>query len=328
MKPYDELTTRGKLRRLRSLSLKALEEYHLQVKRLKFLAIETNTMFRVDAEDGERYVLRIYSDEETTLRDNLAEMFWLNALRRDTDLNVTEPVVRRDGGYVTVVNAPGVPGERRCALFRWIPGRCLVYYLSPEKYYQLGRIMAKLHDHAESLELPADIQPKRWERVFYYPDEPVVYSSAEYRHLFSSEQITVLDEVVRRADRLFEDLYADERGRILIHGDLHFWNVHVYRGELYMMDFEDVMLGYPVQDVAITLYYGRDREDYDALCGAFSEGYTSLRQWPVERSGQLETLMAARKAMFINYVARAGPSPQEFVEEGCKILRHFLEAYD
>jgi hypothetical protein len=38
--------------------------------------------------------------------------------------------------------------------------------------------------------------------------------------------------------------------------------------------------------------------------------------------------MAARKAMFINYVARVGPSPQEFVEEGCKILRHFLEAYD
>jgi hypothetical protein len=27
MKPYDELTKRGKLRRLRSLSLKALEDY-------------------------------------------------------------------------------------------------------------------------------------------------------------------------------------------------------------------------------------------------------------------------------------------------------------
>jgi len=37
MKPYEELTKRGKLRRLRSLSLKALEEY-----------------FRVNAEDGER----------------------------------------------------------------------------------------------------------------------------------------------------------------------------------------------------------------------------------------------------------------------------------
>jgi len=54
MKPYEELTKRGKLRRLHSLSLKALEEYHLQVKRLKFLAVETITMFRVNAEDGER----------------------------------------------------------------------------------------------------------------------------------------------------------------------------------------------------------------------------------------------------------------------------------
>lgn len=328
MKPYEELTTRGKLRRLRSLSLKALEEYDLQVKRLKFFAVETNTMFRVDAQDGARYLLRIYSDEETTLRDNLAEMFWLNALKRDTDLNVIEPVARRDGDYITVVNAPGVPGERRCALFKRVPGRCLAHYLTPEKYCQLGQIMAKLHNHAESLDLPSDIQPKRWDKVFYYPDEPVVYSSEAYGHLFSLEQIVLLDKVIEHADRLFEELYAGEGGRMLIHGDLHYWNVHVYRGELYVLDFEDVMLGYPVQDVTITLYYGRDRGDYEALCAAFREGYTSLRRWPVESSGQLETLMAARKAMFINYVARVDPNPREFIEEGCKSLRHFLEAYD
>jgi Ser/Thr protein kinase RdoA (MazF antagonist) len=133
MKPYHELTRLGNIRRLRQIVLKALEEYDLRVEWVKFLTIETNTMFQIRSTGGERFVLRIYSDEETTLRENQAEMFWLEALARDTDLKVTEPIARRDGEYITIVSAPGVPEDRRCALFKWVPGRTLVNYLSSKK---------------------------------------------------------------------------------------------------------------------------------------------------------------------------------------------------
>jgi len=328
MKPFGELTERGQLRRLRRLSLKALEGYDLEVKRLRFLTRETNTMFRVDEEGGEKYVLRIYTDEETTLQENRAEMFWLNALKRDTDLRVTEPVARRDGDYISVASAPGVPGERRCALFKWIPGKCLEEHLIPENYYKLGQVMAALHDHAESLNpLPENIRPKRWDKVFYYPDEPIVYDQEEYQHLFPPERIALLNRVIEKADRLFEGLYADEGGRILIHGDLHYWNVHVYRGKLYVIDFEDIMLGYPLQDVAVTLSYGRHREDHAELSAAFKQGYTERRHWPVETLHQMETLVAARDVMFINYVARIDPNPREYIGCRCERLRSHLEAY-
>ncbi len=65
--------------RLRHLCLKALEHYSLRVKTVSFLVIATNTMFRIITQDGQRFVLRIYSDEETTLQHNLIEMFWLDA---------------------------------------------------------------------------------------------------------------------------------------------------------------------------------------------------------------------------------------------------------
>ena len=152
MKPYNELTRVGTIRRLRQLVLKALEAYDLHVERVEFLTIETNTMFQIRSTDGERFVLRIYSDEETTLRENQAEMFWLNALKRDTDLNVTEPIARRDGEYITKVCVPGVPDERRCALFKWIPGQTLDIFLSAESHYQLGQTLAKMHNHANTLE--------------------------------------------------------------------------------------------------------------------------------------------------------------------------------
>jgi len=328
MKPYSELTRQGKLRRLRQLALTALEQYHLQVKWIRFLTIATNTMFQLQTEDGKKYVLRIYSEEETTLRENQAEMFWLDALKRDTDLRVTEPVARRDGKYITIVSVPDVPGERRCVLFKWVPGRTLENYLSPENYYKLGQTLARLHDHAKTLNpLPPNIQPKKWDKVFYYPDEPVVYHTAEYGHLFPSERIVLLEKVIERANQVFERLYADPE-QILIHGDLHYWNVHLHRGELYVIDFEDVMLGYPVQDVSITLSYGQQRDGYKDRREAFKQGYTSLRTWPADSDREIETLMAARSVMFINYVARIDPSPQEYIEHRCDGLRQFLDVYE
>jgi Ser/Thr protein kinase RdoA (MazF antagonist) len=328
MKPYPELTRKGKIRRLRRLAVKVLKDYDLNVKWIKFLTIDTNTMFKVQSVAGDNFVLRIYSDEETTLRENQTEIFWLKALINDTDLKVSEPVPRKDGEYISLTSLPGVPGEKRCVLFKWIPGRALEKTLNAKNYYKLGETMAKLHDHAETLNpLPQFVQPKKWDKAFYYPDEPVIYNTAAYQHLFPPARVDLIDQVIVIADAEFKRLYSREQGQIIIHGDLHYWNVHVYRGELFILDFEDVMLGYPQQDIAITFYYGRQREDYLALREALTQGYTSLRTWPVERDGQLETLMAARSVNFINYVARIDPEPQEYIKERCGELMKFLAAY-
>ncbi len=328
IKPYDNLTRLGKIRRLKQIVLKALEQYDLRVKWVKFLTIETNTMFQIQSEDGDRFVLRIYSDEETTLQENQAEMFWLAALKRDTDLKVTEPIARRNGKYITVVSVPGVPGERRCALFKWIPGRPLESYLSSENYYKYGQTLAKLHNHASTLKpLPSNIRPKKWDKVFYYPDEPVVYNVPEYSHLFPPRRIELLKKVIERANEVFKKLFTDKDGQILIHGDLHYWNVHFHRGELYVIDFEDINLGYSVQDVAVTLYYGRHHEGYKEWKAAFKQGYSNLRKWPVESERIIETLMAARSVMFINYVARIDPSPGEYINQRCEELAYFLNLY-
>jgi Ser/Thr protein kinase RdoA (MazF antagonist) len=328
MKPYNELTRLGQIRRLRQVAIKALAEYDLEAESVKFLTIETNTMFQVRSSDGRKYVLRIYSDEETTLRENRAEMFWLDVLKRDTDLKFSEPVPRRDGEYITITSVPGVPEDRRCVLFKWVPGKPLENYLNPENYYKFGQTLAKLHNHASTLNpLPSDIQPKKWDKVFYYPDEPVVYHTPKYSHLFPPERIETIDRVIELADQVFAALFADPAGQILIHGDLHFWNVHYHRGELYVIDFEDINLGYPIQDIAVTLYYGRECDGYEDWKAAFREGYSTIRTWPSQGERTIQTLMAARLVMFINYVARVDPSPLEFVEKRSNDLVQYLERY-
>jgi Ser/Thr protein kinase RdoA (MazF antagonist) len=286
-------------------------------------------MFLIRSSAGEKFVLRIYSDEETTLKENQAEMFWLDALKRDTDLKVTEPIPRRDGKYISITNQEGVPPDRRCVLFKWIPGRPLENYLSYENYYKLGQALAKLHNHAESLNpLPIHIQPKRWDKVFYYPDEPVVYNTSEYSYLFPPERVELLENIIDKSENMFSSMFADQRGLMLIHGDLHFWNVHYFQGELYLIDFEDVNLGYPIQDIAVTLYYGRQRDGYAEWKAGLISGYKSIRVWPEGGEETIDTLMAARAVMFINYVARVTPSPEEFIKARCEDLLQYINTYD
>ncbi len=330
MKPYDNLTRLGKIRRLRQVALTALEQYDLQVQWVKFFIIHTNIMFQVRSKSGDRFLLRIYTDEDTTFRENQAEMFWLAALKREPDITVVEPVARRDGGFITIVTIPNVPSGRRCALFSWIPGRPLVEHLSPNNYYKLGQAMARLHIQAATLNpLPTHIQPKKWDKVFYYPNEPVVYNTPQYSHLFPTERISLLDKVIAQANEVFADLYADEEGQILIHSDLHYWNVHYHRGLLYLLDFEDISLGYPVQDIAVTLYYGRHtrRDQYNELKAAFKQGYSSIRNWPAANERTIATLMAARSVMFINYVARINPTPGAYIAQRCQELTHFINNF-
>ncbi|MBI9044871.1 MAG: phosphotransferase [Anaerolineaceae bacterium] len=326
MKPFYSLTEAGQTKRLRKLAFKALQQYNLNVKRLNLITKDTHTIFRVDTEIGEKFALRIYSEGETSLEDNQVEMFFLNQISTHTDLPVPEPVTAKNGELITFAQVPDVPEERRCVLFRWVPGHCLEDELSTKYYFQLGQQMARLHDFAKTIQIPSHLDPRQWDQVFYYRDEPVVLHDESYSALFTPQRLEVIEKAMSMADNLFNQLYARTEGKILIHADLHFWNVHVYRGKIYLLDFEDALLGYPLQDIAVTLSYGRTLPEHPDLCAAFKEGYSSQNIWPVETQCQLETLWMARSIMFINYVAHTKAlEPEPYINDRCADLKKFLD---
>lgn len=74
MKPYEDLSLRGKNLRLRKLCIKALEAYPIDVARVRYLTTESTTMFRVDAVDGKKYFIRIYSEADSSLAENQTEL--------------------------------------------------------------------------------------------------------------------------------------------------------------------------------------------------------------------------------------------------------------
>lgn len=324
MKPYDELSAAQQVRRQRRVALAALAAYRIDVTRVRLQAAHSNTVWRVDTADGEKLALRVGMRREDTATSIDAELAWLEAVA-ESDVAVVRPLRNRHGDLVTRAAAEGVPEVRDCVLFEWMPGRPLSAQITPERYRLLGATAAAMHDHAARFVPPPGFTPLVWDRVFYYPHEPVVWREQRLRRYVTAPRRTVIDEVVARADTELARLH---RARpIVIHGDLHPDNVHVSRGRLIVFDFEDVMWGFPVQDIAITLFYERERADYPALCAAFEAGYCTRRPWPVEYDGQLELLMAARTAMFINYVLRTERDPGPYVARATSRLRRFLRAH-
>ncbi len=318
MKAWEELTERGKLRRLRAVAGSALEAYDVDVERMSLIGGFVNALFRIDTPDGP-LALRVDLMQEHSDSDAELELEWLESLAGH--VNVGSPIRTADGALFTHAVGEGVPDARRCVLFTWVPGVPLADRIDPSLFESYGRLSAQLHLHG------AEHRPRRrpmvWDRVSYFAEDvdPVVYHRLEHVSSFPPGGL----EVVEQAMAMVEPRLAAVTERQIVHGDLHVWNVHARGRELWALDFEDIMWGSRAQDIAISLYYFDDRPDRNELVSAFRAGYERLAPWPTD-DAELAVFMAARRLMFVNYVFNIDmPDREEFLVKSVQRLRLFLD---
>jgi Ser/Thr protein kinase RdoA (MazF antagonist) len=146
----------------------------------------------------------------------------------------------------------------------------------------------------------------------------VVLFDEAFSPLFPAERRAVYERGIAWAQNSIDALKYSGEPMHIIHGDLHQWNVRNARGVLSPIDFEDLMLGWPVQDIATTLYYF-DSKNFAELRAAFQEGYTSHSSWPERRAGEIDSFIAARGLGLANFILN-DPNPawrekaDEFIE--------------
>lgn len=308
-KPYAELTERGQARRLRALALEALQQYDLAVARLSLVTNDMNGIFRLDTRDGQKLILRVSLPEGGHNLDHVAaEMDWLDALARDTRLSVPRPIPARNGALVVQASAAGVPSPRLCSIFTWVPGTDLAGHISPQSVAQLGELMAELHAHAAHYQPPTGLALLRFDRVFPFP-EPVILFEERFAEILPPERSALYRQAISWAQTALERLQASGEPMRILHGDLHQWNVRYHRGVLSPIDFEDLMWGWPVQDIATTLYYFLDPKTSPSLRAAFQEGYTRRSPWPERYPGEIDAFIAARGVGLVNFILN-DPNPR------------------
>jgi Ser/Thr protein kinase RdoA (MazF antagonist) len=309
--PFERLAHRGKVRRLRRLARRALDEYGLGDARFTLLRHAAwGTTFRVDvASPRGRYVLRVHGPDVTNVAEARSELLWLAALRRDTDLGVPEPVTTPDGALAVTVRTEGVPGPRDCVLLRWLEGSFFSHHAGLRTIHQVGQFMARLHLHAERFAPPPGFTRRRMN-----PDDALRDWSPEVLGEGGLSTAAVAT-AVGAAQRLHDEartLTPTPATFGLIHADLHLSNLLVHHGTVRAIDFGDCAFGYFAYDIAVWLVALAKTgwSDQEEKRAAFFAGYGSVRPLPPDQATQIDHCMAWRRLEDLDWDAETVDHPR------------------
>lgn len=302
---FLELSSDQRTDRLRRLAARALERYDLIAPTLTLMTDDWNCVFLVTTGGAERSVLRVNRPRRRTRDEVEGEMAWLASLAADGSVQVPAPIVARDGSLVVEARHDGVPESRMCVLFSWLEGARLADDMAPEHVAALGEATAGLYRHARSFPVPPGMQV--W-------DSPYPFREAEV--LFDEARATIVDDRMRGAFErtraltfeAIERLQAIEPPRML-HADLHEDNAFVHPdGRIAILDFDDSMAGWPVQDLSVTVWALSAHPRFELLEGALREGYERVEPWPERQPGEIRTFAASRSLHMANH-ALQDPDP-------------------
>ncbi|MGC9335589.1 MAG: phosphotransferase enzyme family protein [Anaerolineae bacterium] len=329
VKPYNELSLAGKLRRLHALAVAALARYELDCPALVYHGFETNLLYRVTTASGERFMLRLATPGWRTFEDLWSEAWWLDALRRDTTLSVPRIVPARSGVPVLPMSMPGIPDTWNASLMSWVPGRRLGHYLTERNLEKMGGLFAALHHHGAAWRPPAGFTTRRFEHWLSRGEENLLVPGPDADGL----QPDCIDTLPARARDLLarmhehvESAYAtiDRSDMRVIHCDLWHDNIRVHKGVLHPFDFEDTVWGFRAHDIAMAmldLLEDTDEARYTHLLAAFRRGYEAHMSWPED---PIEPFQVGRLLWKINWVARHQPEwLASMVERHIPVLEHY-----
>jgi len=319
---------KGEIMKYLELANLALEQYDIEPISLEFLMEATNVFFLVHTAD-KNYVLKIFQEDSSSINDNLTEHFMIGAIKEKSNVMTPMVIENKDGSTITKITYGNHRGYKRVAVYEYFEGIPIDGTETLETFIEVGKVMAKMHLATENLQFPEHINPKRWDKVFYFENEHAVYHKSRYAKYITKQMKDELDELVIFLNERLNHFYETMTPR-LIHGNLNPWNIQRFLGGLIVYDFEEVMLAYPVMDIAIFLYYYRYNENFvfDDILAAFLKGYSEYR--PIPRAldeKNLEIIMIARRINILNYILTIRKDPSEYIELSYPKIKEYYLSY-
>jgi Ser/Thr protein kinase RdoA (MazF antagonist) len=313
-----------------AVAKQAIDRYDIQLQEMSFLAEETNILYKLSDVKGNKFLLKIFQENSSTLKDNLLEVFVMNLVSHRGGISIPSILSSKCGSKIQEIKLDEDSPPIRVAIYSWLEGKDLDGNETEERFIQLGELTARLHIATYGEKIPKTFSPKRWDSIFYYQEDTVVYKNSEYQRYLSREYHEIMDRIIPDLNNQLSRYYQKNEEHLqLIHSDLNPWNVLVRGNVMHIIDFEDVLLGLPLHDIAILLYYYRYEEEYnfDDVKRLFFNGYEKIRPLPVFEEFDLDLLMTARRINFLNYILIVSEDPSSFIEKSLPRVKEFIQKY-
>ncbi|MGZ3711169.1 MAG: phosphotransferase enzyme family protein, partial [Bdellovibrionota bacterium] len=290
-----------------------------------------NTTFRVDAANGQKYMLRVHRDGYHTEAAIGEELSWLDHINSTTDLLVPSPVKSKQGTFLVKASAEGVPVPRFCALFKWVPGKFIFKSTTPKDVFRLGKLIANLHATTKSRAVKHRIY---WDAEGLLGTErPKFGPISQPDGVKNSDLKTILSGREEIFEYLsdFESRFPSRQG--LIHADLHFGNFLVGKDSLGAIDFDDCGFGFHGYDLSIPIQHltnlckSSPRKKFLGLVDALQNGYASAGTWDQHDQEALPYFYTARRILMLGWLQSRSEIPRlkKHLKKSAPTVAQFLK---
>lgn len=304
---FETLPEASQLEHLAALARHALAAWELEGAGLAPLKYRENAVFRVDARDGRRFVLRVHRPCYRSDAAIRSEVAWMRAL---AEAGIPTPAVlpTREGDVLVRAAAAGVPEARQCDLLAWVEGEPLGSLehgveLGPEAlragYRRVGALAARLHAHGEAWRPPQPFERPRWDEAALVGESPAFGRFWELPEIAPDTRRLLLEA----RDRARERLAALPAPATLIHGDLIPDNL-LARGEaMRVIDFDDCGWSWVGLELVTSVFPLLLGGDFELGREGWLEGYRSVRSFPDSELEALPALVMARALSYLGWPA-------------------------
>lgn len=258
--------------------------------------LSENHTFRIDTPGGGQYALRVHRPGYQNRQAIESELLWIEALGRDTDLLLPEPVRGADGAFVQHA------ADRHAVLFVYKPGREPEYDGSlPEYFEKLGEISAKCHRHVQSWESPPNFTRQTWDIPAMLAPNGLWGDWRVAPNLDASGR-ELLEKASQKLDALFA-VYGQTPDRFgLVHADMRLANLLVHEGSIRLIDFDDSGFGWFIYDFAAAVSFFEDAPEIPHLFERWCTGYERIRPLTLADKAMMRPAILLRRLLLLAWI--------------------------
>ncbi len=317
MNTFSSLSEDEQKKLVSTLATEVASRYLMGELTIELINYEYNATIKIEDSHGDKFALRMNINSLRSKENLQAELALISHLGTHSAVKTPSPVKTLRGELSTSIRLDEADRDLHCVLYTWIEGKELGDEPTEEQLFALGAAMARMHIACKDFTLPQGAELSRLDDFFWGTQDMLFSSESELDESTQAKLKAGVDSI----NEIVSELYKNATP-IVIHADLHGWNVMWNEGALTVFDFDDCGIGLPLQDLATALYYLDTPEQDEAL----KRGYQSVAPLPEADDRVLKALALHRRLLLLNYLYET--SNPEHREMRPKYLEETLKRVD
>jgi Ser/Thr protein kinase RdoA (MazF antagonist) len=269
---------------------------------VRMVNLSENATFRVDADDGRSFALRIHRDGYHSREEVASELAWLIDLRDTGVVTTPVPIKGLDGDMIQERAHHTMAGPRKIVLFGWESGEEPGVGQDLRKPFEiLGEVTARMHRHVRTWTRPAGFRRLTWDFDTSLGERPHWGRWRDGMGMDHGKEVLF----GRTVDLIGRRLHAYGKGEDrfgLIHCDLRLANLLVDGDRVKAIDFDDCGFSWFMYDAATPVSFYEHLPEVPELIDHWITGYRRVIDLPRADEAEIPTFVMLRRLLLVAWI--------------------------